>query len=282
MKKRISFTFFILIIIAACSNLFAGNLKVIKERTFEISPGKDLKVDASSGDVLISSWDKDEVYIKILGNEKAEDQMKFDFYNNENKVEVIAKREHWLFDWFSSGVKVRFEIKVPIKFNIKARTSGGDVYTTNTSGNLDISTSGGDIKFENVSGVFDVSTSGGDISGWNFHGDLNASTSGGDINLKGGDSKINASTSGGDIYLAYDGKNEGIDLSTSGGDIQIKLPEDFNASAKMHTSGGEISCDLTANRAKKISSTKFEADLNQGGNPLLVETSGGDISVLKK
>ncbi len=282
MRKKIPVLFFILIISIAFMNAFAGDLKVIKERTFQISPGKDLKIEASSGDVSISSWDKNEVYIKILGNEKAEDKMKFEFYNDENKVEVVAKGEHWLMGWFSSGIRLRFEIKVPIKFNEKIRTSGGDVYTTNVSGNLNISTSGGDIKFDNVDGMFDVSTSGGDISGMNFQGNLDASTSGGDINLAGSDSKIEASTSGGDIYLDYQGSNKGIDLSTSGGDIQLKLPADFNASAKMQTSGGEISCELTANNAKKISSSKFEADLNKGGNPLYVETSGGDISVLKK
>lgn len=282
MGKNITTLFFILILLFAYMNVLARDLKVLKEKTFQISPGKDLKVDASSGDVIISSWDKNEVYIKILGNEKAEDKMKFNFYNDENKVEVIAKREGWFTGWFSSGIRLRFEIKVPTKFNEKVRTSGGDVYTTNVSGNLKISTSGGDIQFENVSGMFEVSTSGGDISGTNFQGNLDASTSGGDINLSGSDSKITASTSGGDIYLDYKGMNKGIDLSTSGGDIQIKLPDDFNASAKMHTSGGEISCNLTANNAKRISSTRFEADLNKGGNPLYVETSGGDISISKK
>ena len=283
MRKRIPFLFFILILfLTFIKSTFAGDLKVIKERTFQISPGKDLKVEASSGDVSVSSWDKNEVYIKILGNEKAEDKMKFEFYNDENKVEVVAKGDHSLMGWFSGGIRLRFEIKVPIKFNEKIHTSGGDVYTNNVSGNLNISTSGGDIKFNNVDGIFDVSTSGGDITGMNFQGDLDASTSGGDINLAGSDSKIKASTSGGDIYLDYKGSNKGIDISTSGGDIQLKLPADFNAAAKMRTSGGEISCELTANNAKKISSSKFEADLNSGGNPLYVETSGGDINVLKK
>jgi DUF4097 and DUF4098 domain-containing protein YvlB len=282
MKKSVPILFLVIILFTAFNNIHANSLKVIKEKTFPISQGKDLKVDASSGDIIVSSWDKNEVYIKILGNEKAEEKVKFKFNSNDDMVEVIAKREHGLFGWFSSGIRLRFEIKVPIKFNEKLRTSGGDVYTTNTSGNLDISTSGGDIKLENVNGVFDLSTSGGDISGMNFQGNLNASTSGGDINLKGSNSKIKASTSGGDIYLDYNGTNEGISLSTSGGDIQIRLPNDFNASAKMHTSGGEISCELTANNAKKISSTKFEADLNNGGNPLYAETSGGDIDILKK
>ena len=282
MSKNISILSFAFILLFAYLNIFGEDLKVIEEKSFPISPGKNLKVDASSGGVSVTSWDKNEVYIKILGNEKAEDKMKFKFYNDENKVEVIAKRKHWLFDWFSSGIKLHYEIKVPTNFNVKVETSGGSVYTANISGDLNISTSGGSIKFENVDGVFDMSTSGGSISGINFKGNLDASTSGGSLNLSGSDSKIKASTSGGGIYLDYEGINKGIYLSTSGGGIQIKLPEDFNASAKMSTSGGGISCQLTANNAKKISSTEFIADLNKGGNPLIAETSGGSITVIKK
>ncbi len=282
MGKNIAIISFILISLFAYINLFGRDLKIIEEKTFQISPGKNLNVKSSSGEVLVSSWDKNEVYIKILGNDKAEDKMKFSFYNDENQVEVVAKREGWLSGWFSSGMRLRFEIKVPIKFNVKVKTGGGSVYTENILGNLNVSTSGGSIKFENVNGVFDVSTSGGNISGINFQGDLDASTSGGSLHLIGSDSKIDASTSGGSIYLDYTGINKGIHLKTSGGSIQINLPEDFNASAKMYTSGGRISCDLTANNARKISSTKFEADLNKGGNPLVAETSGGSIRVMKK
>jgi DUF4097 and DUF4098 domain-containing protein YvlB len=282
MVKKTTILFFIFILSFAYINVCAADLKVLKEKTFQISPGKNLKVEASSGDVSVTSWDKNEVYIKILGNKNAEEKMKFDFYNDDDNIEVVAKGDHSIFGWFFNRIKLKFEIKVPINFNEKIKTSGGDVYSRNISGNLNISTSGGDINVENVNGIFDLSTSGGDISGMNFHGNLEASTSGGDINLKGSDSKIKASTSGGDVYLDYEGKNNGIELSTSGGDIQIKLPQDFDASAKMHTSGGDISCQLTANNAKKISSTRFEADLNKGGNPLYAETSGGDIEVRKK
>lgn len=282
MSKSITNLFFVFFLLIAYTNVFGGDLNTIEERTFQISSGKDLKVDASSGSVSVTSWDKNEVYIKILGNKKAEDKMKFKFYSDDDKVEVIAKRKHSLFDWFTSGIKLHYEIKTPRKFNVKVETGGGSIYTADISGRLDLSTSGGGVKFENVSGVFDVSTSGGSINGINFKGDLDASTSGGSLNFIGSDSKIKATTSGGSISLDYEGVNKGIYLSTSGGGIRIKLPEDFNASARMYTSGGRISCDLTANHAKKISSTRFEADLNEGGNPLYAETSGGSITVTKK
>lgn len=278
---------------------FSGDLNTIQEKTFSIQPGKDLKVDASVGDVTITTWDKPEVYIKILGNKRAKDKIDLTFNNDENEVSVIAKSENSFFNWFSHGIQLRFEIKVPSEFNTnintaggdiqigeirgnnKLRTSGGDVRVKNSDGVLKISTSGGEINLDTNSGTMDVATSGGDIKARDFKGDLTASTSGGDIQLKGSDSKVYAETSGGDIFLEYTGENKGIHVETSGGDINMKLPSDFNASASMYTSGGEINCELTANNAKKISSSRFEADLNSGGAELIAKTSGGDITIKK-
>ncbi len=279
---------------------FGGGLETIHEKTFSIQPGKNLRVETSSGDVTVTTWDKSEVYIKVLGNEKARDRVEFSFKNDDDEISVIAKREGSFFNWFSSGIRMRFEIKVPAEFNTnvntsggdimigeirgnnRLRTSGGDVWVKNTDGVLNVTTSGGEINLDSNSGQMNVSTSGGDIKAREFKGDVSASTSGGDIYLKGSDSKIYAETSGGDITLDYTGMNKGIDLETSGGDIQMKLPSDINASASMHTSGGDIECDLTANRAKRISSSRFEADLNNGGASLTAKTSGGDISVKKQ
>jgi hypothetical protein len=36
------------------------------------------------------------------------------------------------------------------------------------------------------------------------------------------------------------------------------------------------------NNVVEVSSHKFEADLNKGGSPLYVKTSGGNIAVSKK
>jgi len=280
-------------------NLYNNDdLQVLHEKTYKISPGKALKLEADQGDVMITSWDKHEVYIKVLGNEKAKEKVEFRFSGDENEVVVKAKKEGF-FSFFSSGIRLRFEIKVPADFNNyvstsggdirlggvkgknKLSTSGGDISVKSTGGKLDASTSGGNISLEGSEGELELSTSGGDITAQNFKGNLSVSTSGGDIHIKGSNAKINAETSGGDITLEYSGENKGIDLETSGGDIQILLPSDFNASAKLYTSGGDVSSDFKGNNAVKISSSKFEADLNNGGARLSARTSGGDITVRK-
>jgi hypothetical protein len=276
------------------------NLQVLQEKTFQINQGKSLKLDASTGNIEISTWDKNEVYIKISGNNRAKDRITFSFNNNENEVNVTAKTKSSFLGFGNSGIKIKFEINVPRNFNpetqtaggnikiqgltgnVILKTSGGNILVRNTSGNIRTSTSGGEIRGESIAGIIKLSTSGGNISVDDFKGDFDAYTSGGNIKLTGNDSKILAKTSGGNIMLNYKGENRGIELNSSGGDININVPQDFNAAAKLLTSGGRVSCNLTMNNVVEVSSHKFEADLNKGGSPLNAKTSGGNISVSKR
>jgi hypothetical protein len=253
------------IIFGCGSNHYYGgdDLQVIHEKTFPIEWGKDLRVKTSGGDVTVTSWNKSEVYIKVLGNDKARDEIEYEFNNTDSYVELITESKSSLGNWFG-GISLKIEVKVPQKFNAKIHTSGGD------------------LKLGGIEGDHQLSTSGGDIVCKKFGGTLDLSTSGGDITLVGSEAKISASTSGGDIKLDYEGENLGIDLSTSGGDILVKLPSSFNAAMELSTSGGDVSCNLTLNNASKLSEHKIVADLNNGGNEFSAHTSGGDIDVMKK
>lgn len=240
----------------------SGDKKVIKEKSFKISEGKKINVDADAGDIIVTTWNKAEVYVKIIGNDNAADKYDFSFNANNDEITVVAdKKSGW--SWFSN-IHLKIEIKVPENFNINANTSGGD------------------IKVGGVNGGIYLKTSGGDIWGDRFEGNLIAKTSGGDINLFCKNAMIEASTSGGDIELEYTGVNRGIELKTSGGDIDVKIPADFNAKAELKTSGGDVDCNLTLNNVSKLSESKIDADINKGGKPLIAVTSGGDISVYKK
>ncbi len=236
--------------------------KVIKEKSFKISEGKKINVEADDGDIIITTWNRAEVYVKITGNDNAADKFDFTLKSNDDEITIIADRKNrW--SWFSN-INLKIEIKVPENFNIYANTSGGD------------------IKVGGVHGGIYLKTSGGDIWGDRFEGNFIAKTSGGDINLYCNNAEIQASTSGGDIQLEYTGVNRGIELKTSGGDIDVKVPAEFNAKAELKTSGGSVDCNLTLNNVSKLSETKIDANINQGGKPLIAATSGGDISVYKR
>jgi len=239
------------------------DLQLIKEKTFSILPGKNLFVDISSGDVTVTYWDKEEVYVKILGDEDAMEKMDFTLEGNDEEVKVTGKKKSSISSWFSN-INVEVEIKVPSQFN------------------LNVSTAGGDIKCGGITGKAELNTSGGDVWADKFSGSLNASTSGGNIFLFCRDADIAAETSGGDVKLEYEGVSKGIDLSTSGGDIEIKLPKEFIASLELSTSGGDVSCSLNMTNIKKSSGTRLIGDINGGGEKLSANTSGGDITVMER
>jgi len=296
MKNYFAYSIFLLFLIFISSNIFADELIKIHEKTYSTKNGLELKITTSIGDVYLSTWDKLEIYVKISGNRKAQEKIDFTYSNNENGLEITAKKEGG--SWFTfGGAYLKYEIKLPKNYNSSIKTAGGDIkiydlngkinFTTsggdvslfNTVGDANVKTSGGDIKLSNTKGELNINTSGGDIDVNDFAGSLYASTSGGDIELNGGNGKIDASTSGGNVKLNYSGENKGIDLSTSGGDIDVSVPANFKAEADLSTSGGEIECELNVTKSIKIKSTTFKAEVNGGGNLIKCHTSGGDVTV---
>ena len=133
----------------ACSHyndLGYGDLQVLQEKAFNTSPGKNFILKASSGDVMISTSDSPDVYIKILGNERARKKVDFHFDNSSNGVTVEADvRSGWNFFSFGSGIKLRFEIQIPKNYNADVSSRGGDIRLSDLNGEIVLRSSGGDI-----------------------------------------------------------------------------------------------------------------------------------------
>lgn len=295
--------FALITLLPACRMHFGNrsdsNLKVFQEKTFNTEPGKILKMKVHSSDVVIKTWDKPEVYVKVSGNKKAVKEAEINYSSDDRGVDIEMEGE-FHFGFFSQSMFMKFEIFVPASYDAQIKTSGGIIAVNALKGNLELRTSGGDVNLRDITGSITAKTSGGTISGKNieggsklttsggdiyydnFTGDLGCSTSGGTINLNGSDSKIKAGTSGGDITLVYSGVNKGIDLHTSGGSITIKVPADFSADMNLRTSGGTINCGLRIDNLEKASSSRLSGELNNGGNELTASTSGGDIRVSEK
>ena len=276
--KNLSF-FKILFILFSLSiiQLSANPLKMLQEKKLDVNEGELLELKTDAGDVDIKTWSSNSVYVKILGNKKAQEEMKFEVKKTSKGVQVIAKKDNsWFGNW--NGVDVRYEIKVPDKFNVDIVTSGGDIDLVDLIGEVNLNTSGGDITAENIEGNIIGKTSGGDVGLADVYGNIDASTSGGDIRIKGSEGQLKASTSGGDIQLDYRGENKGISAYTSGGDIVVTIPSDFKADVYLKTSGGDIECNFEA-RVEEVNDSKFVGKLHGGGPEFVCKTSGGDIEV---
>ncbi|GAB4146422.1 MAG: hypothetical protein Fur0015_13030 [Ignavibacteriales bacterium] len=278
------------------SSVCSAESKLIQTKKFDVNDGGLITVKTSFGDVNISSWSNSEVEIRVYGNKKTADKIRFSFEKSGNEVIVKAEKKGNIGFNVFNNFELKYEIKVPKNFSSSVATAGGDISMNGLNGEFEFKTSGGDIEIADNVGKTRAFTSGGDIEIKNHKGNIKAETSGGDIKIQtfgnvdcgtsGGDidlicenGSVNAGTSGGDVALKYWGKNYGIKCETSGGDISCVVPDNFKADVELKTIGGDIDLNFANANTNKISHSKFYGKFNGGGEKFICTTIGGSIKV---
>ncbi len=189
-------------LIAAIAALFTLTFVLASEegsrsKSFNVSKGGTVEITTSVGDIRISTWEKNEVYVNIEGLDDEDiDQVKMS--QNGNVVRVSYRTR-----WGDGSGHARFNVNVPSQFNLDLNTSGGNLELKGgLTGKIDGSTSGGDIKLGNVfGGPVNVSTSGGNITTDKLEGEGHLKTSGGDIHVGSVNGSLYVNTSGGNIRV---------------------------------------------------------------------------------
>ena len=251
------------------------------DRTFTVSPGGELVVDADGAAIHVSGNSGNQVIVHVVvrGSEKDLANMKLDAIQKDNGVSVTLRngKLSW-FSWGSWRSEQDIEVSVPPRYGIKVQTGGGSVDLRDTVGPASLNTSGGDISAKNVVGNVELRTSGGSIQADTIRGDVDADTSGGDVRLLHVDGKIRGNTSGGSVRCSLVGANRGILATTSGGDIELSLPRGTTANIDATTSGGEVTSEIPVTSTVR-KETDLVGTLNGGGERIYAHTSGGSITV---
>ncbi len=163
-----------------------------------------------------------------------------------------------------------------ISGNVRAHTSGGGIHVRSIEGKADVNTSGGGITITNANGDITANTSGGGIRLEDIYGKVNAHTSGGSININGVANYVKATTSGGRIDVDVTGLSEELYLETSGGGIRATLPR--NLGMDLNLSANKVNAELI-NFSGYNKNGRLEGTMNDGGIPIYMHTSGGNINV---
>ncbi|MBI4428615.1 MAG: DUF4097 family beta strand repeat protein, partial [Ignavibacteriales bacterium] len=264
--------FFVTLLLLSVSVLPAQKRNVeergVRSKSFTVSKGGTLEVNASVGDIRISPWDKGEVHVEVDGIDE-EDLDRLRMTQTGNSVRVSFRPR-----WGDYG-DVRFEINVPSQFDVELKTSGGNIEIAgNMSGKINGSTAGGDIKLKgDIGGTVDMSTSGGDVEVRNITGDGFLKTSGGDIRIGSVNGELEAGTSGGDIDVEKVGKS--LNAKTAGGDIRVG---DVGGEAKVSTAGGDIKMGKVSGKAS-MSTAGGNIELKGASGTVSAKTAGGDIRI---
>jgi len=252
------------------------------DRTFTVSPGGSLMVEADGASVHVSGSDANQVVVHMLtrGSEQNLADTELDAVQKGSDVTVTMRKSKR--GWFAFGnwsSEQDIQVTVPRNFVVNVHTSGGSVDLQNTVGVASLKSSGGDLSAKNVTGAVELKTSGGSIHAESIRGDVDANTSGGDVRLAGVDGKSRGRSSGGSLRFTLVGANRGISATTSGGDIELKLPQGTRGNLEATTSGGQVESDLPVTSSGRVEDSRLVGTLNGGGEPIYARTSGGSISV---
>jgi DUF4097 and DUF4098 domain-containing protein YvlB len=300
------FAIALLLVAAAPNGLVAATERSDLTKTFPVSPGGTLMLDADRGSIDIVTGNRSAVVIQVERSLSKVDAAKareifadheVTFAQDGDRVGVTARFKHP-----QSGSKantqnrlqVHYRVEVPAKFNldlktgggeitcsdiegaVKARTSGGHLTFARVTGAWDGNTSGGNIRLASASGVVSARTSGGSITLGNMMADTTAETSGGHISVQSAAVRLLTRTSGGSIDLEeVDGPTE---ARTSGGSIHVKTAGNHLVA---RTSGGRIAVD-NARASVDVQSSGGSVSVQFTGQPerdCQISTSAGDVVV---
>lgn len=305
-----------LALLALLAPIAAARAGAREERTLKLAPGGKLRVDTELGSVNVTGSARGDARVVVTSRRgDIEDRLVLTFDEKPGELSVIGKKKHrdsWFSGWRDN---VHFEIQVPSKTEVEVKTSGGSISLTGTGspaklrtsggslsvrdlvGNLDAETSGGSIDLADIRGNSRVGTSGGSIEARGIQGSLAADTSGGSVEIRKVTGDIKAHTSGGSMRISDAGGV--LDAETSGGGIEASFVRGNGRGGRLESSGGSVTVavdpavslsidasgdavhtDLPLRVLGTVSRTHLHGELNKGGAPLRIETTGGSVRIV--
>ncbi|HVS32973.1 MAG TPA: hypothetical protein VMS98_16125 [Thermoanaerobaculia bacterium] len=296
MRRLITTT---LVFLVAASAFAAGDTV---RRGFSVGEGGTLRLAAATGSITIVTGGTGVAVevVRSASGMRAEEVLRdhdIEFEQRGDDVVITSRLRNDFGRWFST-YRVRWNIRVPARYNVDVRTSGGSIDLTGISGTVEARTSGGAIKAGALGGTAVMKTSGGSItvdgaaadlsvrtSGGSIRiaragGDLKAHTSGGGIHIEDALGRVDATTSGGSIYARLSGQPTGDSrLSTSGGGMTVLLASDVKLDLDARASGGGVRSDVPVTMTVRGSGSgnSLRGQINGGGPKLVLRTSGGGI-----
>ena len=141
------------------------------------------------------------------------------------------------------GWHVSFEVWVPTKANVSARTSNGGISIANVSGT---------VGFEAVNGGVTLSRVSGDVRGKTVNGGVN-------VELAGD---------------RWDGA--GLDARTTNGGVSVKVPDGYSCQLAVATVNGGVRSDFPLTVQGRLDKN-IDVTLGAGGAPVRVATTNGGV-----
>jgi len=283
------------------------------DTTFAVDPSKRLDVSNFSGEIVVHTWDRNEVRIK------AEHSRRDGISVENTTAEVRIRALSWArwADEFEIRIEeddhvhvemerprtpsiVDYELWVPARMALElggpytdvtvegpagsviAQVNEGDIYLRGVRGQLNARNVEGDITVEDVQGKMRLFSMDGEIVVEGGTGDIMAETTDGDIRLANVRSTVVEATSvDGDVWFAgpLEAQGEYL-LTTHDGDITVMIPGNASVRVTVATFDGDFESEFPVTLPERIRGRRFNFTLGQGSAQMDIEAFDGDIELL--
>lgn len=187
------------------------------------------------------------------------------------KISGVSGTHHFS----SSGGGVHLE---NVTGTTEAKSSGGGVHATNQNGDVRLSSSGGGVSLDDGKGSVYAQSSGGGVSLKNIHGNVEASSSGGSVHVSGEAASVRAKSSGGGVHAEIRNLSKELYLESSGGGVDAVIYNGKTMGLDLDLNSDRVNIELQ-NFSGKSEKNRVKGSMNNGGIPVYMHSSGGNVNV---
>src|SRR5258708_7734410 len=175
---------------------------------------KKIKINTSSGDVILAKGSSNDVQVKVTFTYGTEEyQPVF-----EQSGTTLTLKED--FNKRSVSGKSTWTLTIPDGLELRASSGSGDVEASDLKVTISANTGSGNYNWKNVTGDSDINTGSGDIKLDAYQGNIDLNTGSGDITLAKTNGDVHASTGSGNISMT--GVKGGVHANAGSGDIKVQ------------------------------------------------------------
>jgi DUF4097 and DUF4098 domain-containing protein YvlB len=283
----------------AASNVMAGDSTEINQRS-PADPAGQVQVSNTSGSVVVTGWDRNEVEVTGELGEGSE-RLEFDTSGKTTRIKVILpKKSHHSDD-------TDLTIRIPSGSSLFVNTVSADIQVQGVRGaqrlqavsaDIETESAGEDVECKTVSGdisvagkgkpgLLTITTVSGDAQVQNVAGEVNGNTVSGNFNFSLGDtSRSRLRSTSGDVTmkgrLLADAR---LDVESISGDVRLDLRGKPNAEFDVSSFNGEIrNCfgPKAARTDEYAPGRELQFREGAGSGRVRIKTLNGDISVCNK
>lgn len=261
------------------------------DTTISVSQGTRLKVDNQGGDIVVKTWDKNQVRVQASHSRRTHITIELGGAvlslgaeadrGPSNMVDYEITVPAWM-PLNLEGMYATVSVKGS-RAPIEVETLDGDINVEGGAETVKLTSIQGRIIVSGAHGRIELNTVSDDIEAADLQGDIVAETVSGSITIARSDAKsVEVQTVSGE--LVYDGKiidGGRYSLLTHSGTIAISVPEGSNATIATAIGSGEVRASFALPTSDRPSRRRQTFRLGTGSATVELESFSGTISLLR-